>query len=102
MPQRQCAAGLDFTQRKAGVQVLHIWQIHQVLQRKPAESFKVLRHYLQLKRAVAADVVARHDIGQFFDGFFQLARGIAAVALGVQPHKGQYAEADLAALISAR
>ena len=39
-----------------------------------------------------------HDLRQFFDGFFQLARGVTAVAVGVQPHKGQHAQAYLVAV----
>jgi len=70
MTQRQSAAGLDLAQRKAGVNVFHIGQVHEFFQGKLAEGFQVLGYDLQLKGTGAADVVAGHDLGHLFDGFF--------------------------------
>lgn len=98
MPQWKRAARLDFPQRKAGVNVFHVRQAHEFFQGELAEGFQVLGHHLHLKGAGAADVVAGHDFRHLFDRFFEPARGVCAVAVGIQPYKGQYAQADFVAI----
>ncbi len=98
MAQRQGTAGLHLAQREAGVQVFHIRQVDQHLARELAEGVEVAAHHLQLKGAGAADVVAADDLGNLADRLFQRVQHVAAVAVGVEPHKGQHAQAHLLAV----
>lgn len=98
MLQRQRAAGLDLTERKAGVQILDVGQVDQDRAGKLGEGIEIPRNHLQFEGARPADVVARHHLRNFADRFFQLARHVAGVAVGVQPHKGQHAQANLVAV----
>ena len=98
MCQRQRGAGLHLAQAEAGVQVLHVRQLEQHVHGQPREGVEVGGHHLQLEGAGAADVVAGHHLGAGADGVFQRARAFAVVALGVQAHEGQHAQADLAAV----
>jgi hypothetical protein len=63
---------------------------------KARKRVEICCHHLQLEGAGAADVVAGHDLGQGADGFFQRTRALAVVALGIQPHEGEHAQADAA------
>ncbi len=98
MAQRQRAASLHLAQREAGVHILHIGQVDQHLARELAEGVEVAAHHLQLKGACAADVVAADDFGNLADRLFQRMQHVAAVAVGVQPHKGQHAQAHFLAV----
>lgn len=55
-------------------------------------------HDGDLKRAFAADVVAAHHLGQSNELFFQFARHLPGVAVGVQAHEGDNAEAYFVAV----
>ena len=94
--QRQRPCCLYLAQRKAGVQVFHIGQVQQYIARKLRESVQITCHHLQLEGAGAADVVAGNHFGDFLDGFFHGAGHAASVAVGVQAHKGEHAQANFA------
>ena len=53
MPQRRRAARSYFTQRKAGVNILDVGHIHQLVQRKLTEGFRILGNEFQLKSGTA-------------------------------------------------
>jgi secreted PhoX family phosphatase len=91
-------ARLHLAQRKAGVDVFHVRQVDQHLARELREAVQVARDHLQLEGAGAADVVAGHDLRDLADRLLHLARALAGVAVGVQPHEGQHAQADLVAV----
>ena len=78
--------------------VFHVGQVQQHIARKLRKAVQIARHDLQLEGARAADVVARHHFRNLADGFFHGTGQVAGAAVGVQPHKGQYAQADLVAV----
>ena len=98
MAQGQGPCGLDLAQRKTGLKIFHIGQIDEALQGKARKAVQVFGHHLQFERAIATDVVTGNDLGQAGDGGFELARGIARVALGIDPHKCQHPQADFPAV----
>ena len=64
------------------------------MQSEFAEGVEVLSHHLQLEGACAAYVIAGNYFGQFFDGFFELRSCIGIVAVSIQAHKSEYAQAN--------
>jgi hypothetical protein len=80
------------------VEVFHVGQVDQHLACELGKAVQVLRHHLQLEGAGAADVVAGDDLRDLADRVLHLARAFAGVAVGVQPHEGQHAHADLVAV----
>jgi len=98
MAQWQNAVGLDLAQRKTGMDVFHVGQIHEAAQREARKTVQVARHYLQLESAGAADVVAGDHLRQFADGLFQQPCFVCGIALGVESDKSQHAEPDFVAV----
>jgi hypothetical protein len=96
--QRQGAADLDLAEREAGVQVLHVRQVQQHVERQARERIEVGRHHLQLEGARARDVVAGDHLGDAADRVLELARRAAGVAVGVDAHEGEHPQSDLAAV----
>src|SRR5213595_2566391 len=88
------AARLDLPQREAGVKVFHVRQVDQHLARQLREAVEVLAHHLELERARAADVVARDDLGDLADRLLHLTRALAGIAIGIEPHEREHAQAD--------
>jgi len=98
MAQWQNAVGLDLAQRKTGMDVFHVGQIHEAAQREARKTVQVARYYLQLESAGAADVVAGDHLRQFADGLFQQPGSVSGIALGVKPDKSQHAQPDFVAV----
>ncbi|MDP3823162.1 MAG: hypothetical protein Q8R33_16965 [Burkholderiales bacterium] len=80
------------------MQVFHVRQVQQRALREPGKRVEVGRHHFELEGARARDVVAGDHVGDAPDRFFELARGGSGVAVGVDAHEGEHAQADLAAV----